>query len=85
MPLPEISIVQFNKIASGKFNAGFVDFATDEQGNVINELTKVNNHVTKRSENRKELSPERVLEVKEAFIAALERAQVPQEHIDHMR
>ena len=85
MPLPEISISQFNKIASGEYNAGFVDFATDRDGNVINELTKVNNHVTKRGENRTELSPERVLEVKEAFIAALERAQVPQESIDHIR
>jgi len=85
MPIPEISIAQFNEIASGKYNAGFVDFATDEQGNVVNGLTKVNNHVTKRGENRVELSPERVLEVKEAFIAALERAQVPQANIDHIR
>ena len=85
MPLPEISISQFNKIASGEYNAGFVDFATDRDGNVINELTKVNNHVTKRGQNRAELSPERVLEVKEAFIAALERAQVPRESIDHIR
>ena len=85
MALPEISITQFNKIASGKYNAGFVDFATDRDGNVINELTKVNDHVTKRGQNRVELSPERVLEVKEAFIAALERAQVPQESINHIR
>ena len=85
MPLPEISITQFNKIASGEYNAGFIDFATDRNGNVINELKKVNNHVTRTGLNQDELSPERVLEVKEAFIAALERAQVPQQSIDHIR
>ena len=85
MPIPEISIIQFNKIASGKFNAGFVDFATDDNGNVLNELTKVNNHVIKINENVVELSPERIVEVKEAFIAALERAQVPQESINAIR
>ena len=85
MPLPEISITQFNKIASGEYNAGFIDFATDRNGNVLNELKKVNNHVTRTGLNQEELSPERVLEVKEAFIAALERAQVPQESINLIR
>ena len=85
MPIPEISIIQFNKIASGTYNAGFIDFATDDNGNVINELTKVNNHVLKINENNAELSPERILEVKEAFIAALERAQVSQENIALIR
>ena len=30
-------------------------------------------------------SPERVLEIKESFVAAMERAQVPQERIDQIR
>ena len=70
MPLPNISLAQFNSIAIGKYNAGFVDFATDDQGNLTGELKKVNNHVHSTGKNRAELSPERVLEVKEAFIAA---------------
>ncbi|MCR4574854.1 MAG: hypothetical protein K5787_13940, partial [Lentisphaeria bacterium] len=85
MPIPEISLAQFNRIASGKYNAGFVDFQTDANGNVLNELTKVNNHVHKTNKNTAELSPERVLEVKEAFINALERANVPRASIDQIR
>ena len=85
MPIPEISIHQFNKIASGEYNAGFVDFATDADGNVLNDLKKVNHHVVRTGLNRKELSTERILEVKEAFIGALERARVPQDRIDQIR
>ena len=85
MPIPEISIHQFNKIASGEYNAGFVDFATDADGNVLNDLKKVNHHVVRTGLNRKELSTERILEVKEAFIGALERARVPQDRIDRIR
>ena len=85
MAIPEISIAQFNKIANGDYNAGFVDFAKDENGNVINELKKVNNHVVRKGLNKVELSPERILEVKEAFIRALERALVPQDRINEIR
>ena len=77
MPLPDISLAQFNRIATGKYNAGFVDFQTDDAGNLTGELTKVNNHVHSTGKNKAELSPARVVEVKEAFIAAMERAQVP--------
>ena len=35
MPLPDISIHKFSRIASGSYNAGFVDFRTDDNGNVI--------------------------------------------------
>ena len=83
MPIPQISLYKFNKIASGKFNAGFVDFATDAQGNIG--LAKVNNHVTRKGLNRDGLSPERILEVKEAFIGALERALVPPDRINKIR
>ena len=52
MPLPNISLAQFNSIAIGKYNAGFVDFATDDQGNLTGELKKVNNHVHSTGKNR---------------------------------
>lgn len=85
MTLPEISLAQFNRIASGSYNAGLVDFMTDEQGNVINELTKVNNHVWKKSLNNVELKPQRILEVKEAFINALKAGGVSDEKITIIR
>ena len=81
----EISLAQFNKIASGKYNAGIIDFKSDEGGNAIGELRKVNNHVHSVEKNTETLSPERVLEVKESFVMAMERAQVPQARIDEIR
>ena len=53
MPLPDISLAQFNRIATGDYN-------------------KINNHVWQKSKNNVELSPERILEVKEAFLNALQ-------------
>ena len=85
MPLPDISLLQFNRIASGKYNAGFVDFQTDDQGNLTGELTKVNNHVHSTGKNKAELSPARVVEVKEAFVAAMERARVPEDTVREIR
>jgi len=82
----EISLAQFNKIASGKYNAGIIDFKSDEGGgDAIGELRKVNNHVHSIEKNTETLSPERVLEVKESFVMAMERAQVPQARIDEIR
>ena len=81
----EISLAQFNKIASGKYNAGFVDFKSDDGGNVVGELRKVNNHVHSVDKNKETISPERVLEVKEAFVAAMERARVPEEFLGQIR
>ena len=71
MALPEISLAQFNRIATGDYNAGLVDFKTDDHGNVMNELTKVNNRIHKKAENMVVLSFERILEVKETFVNAL--------------
>ena len=65
---PTISLAQFNRIASGTYNAGQIDFATGKNG--ATELVKVNN-LWFTSRNNVQLSPGRVLEVKEAFIAAL--------------
>ena len=67
---PTISLAQFNRIASGTYNAGQIDFATGKNGTT--ELVKVNNHVWFPVLNNVQLSPARVLEVKEAFIAALQ-------------
>ena len=85
MAAPIISLAQFNKIASGDYNAGLVDFMTDDNGNVQNALTKVNNHIHKTGENNVVLSPERVLEVKEAFIRALRNGGVSEASINEVR
>ena len=54
-----ITFAQFNKIASGDYNAGQIDFRTKDDGST--ELVKVNNHVWKTSKNQTILSPERIL------------------------
>ena len=85
MATPIISLAQFNRIASGDYNAGLVDFKTDANGNVKNELTKVNNHVHKTSKNTVVLAPERIIEVKEAFVTALRNGGVPEDKINEVR
>ncbi len=45
MATPNITLAQFNRIASGGYNAGLVDFKTDANGNVRNELKRVDHHV----------------------------------------
>ena len=74
MPLPDISLAQFNRIATGDYNAGQIDFKTKDDGST--ELVKINNHVWRTSQNNVELSPERILEVKEAFLNALQKGGV---------
>ena len=82
MPL-DISLAQFNKIASGIHNAGQIDIKTNENGGA--ELVKVNHHVWKKSENKAQITTEHILEVKEAFIAALQKGGVRQEDIRKIR
>ena len=55
MALPNISLAQFNKIATGDYNAGQIDFRKKDDGST--ELIKVNNHVWKTSKNQTILSP----------------------------
>ena len=55
----EISLAQFNKIATGDYNAGQIDIRTSKGGQA--ELVKVNNHVWRKSQNTTVLSPERIL------------------------
>ena len=85
MAVPNISLAQFNKIATGDYNAGLVDFKTDDNGNVQNALKKVNHHVHKTGENNVVLSPERILEVKEAFIQALRGGGIDEASINEVR
>ncbi len=68
----QLSLADFNRIATGTYNAGQIDIATAKDGS--QSLVKVNNHVWFTSRNKVQLAPERVLEVKEAFIAALKAA-----------
>ncbi len=79
----DISLAQFNRIASGDYNAGQIDIKVGENGQA--ELVKVNNHVWKTGKNNVMLSQERILEVKEAFINALDKAKVPKENMDRIR
>ncbi len=79
----EISLAQFNRIASGEYNAGQIDIRQGANGTA--ELVKINDHVWKTGKNQAQLSPERVLEVKEAFIAALARGGVSAENLREIR
>ena len=83
MATPNISLAQFNRIASGDYIAGQIDFKTNEDGST--ELVKVNNHVWKTSLNNVTLSPERILEVKLAFLNALEKSGVGEEAMSEIR
>ena len=35
MPLPDISLAQFNRIATGDYNAGQIDFKTKDDGTTM--------------------------------------------------
>ena len=83
MATPNISLAQFNSIATGDYNAGQIDFRTKDDGST--ELIKVNNHVWKTSKNGVILSPGRILEVKLAFLNALQRGGVTDEAIKEIR
>ena len=56
MATPNITLAQFNRIASGGCNAGLVDFKTDANGTVKNELKKVDHHVYRTDKNNVVLS-----------------------------
>ena len=79
----EISLAQFNKIASGDYNAGQIDIKVGDNGQA--ELVKINNHVWRTSKNNVVLSPERILEVKEAFLNALAKGGVKAEDLKEVR
>ena len=83
MALPDISLREFNTIATGKYNAGLIDFTTDAQG--VTKLTKLNNHIKKIKLNGVKMTPERILEVKETFIKALQGSGLKNEDVSAIR
>ena len=83
MALPNITLAEFNRIASGDYNAGQIDFATDRKGRVI--LTKINNFVHRTSKNKTTLDRQRILDIKETFIAALRLGGVTTDNIAKIR
>ena len=83
MALPNITLAEFNRIASGDYNAGQIDFATDRKGRVI--LTKINNFVHRTSKNKTTLDRQRILDIKETFIAALRLGGVTSDNIAKIR
>ena len=57
MPLPNITLAQFNAISNGDYNAGQIDFATGRNGET--ELVKINNHEVRSPRTRPTTAAER--------------------------
>ena len=74
-----VSIQQFNAVASGKFNAGEVKLTSETT------LGKVNNFVTRKWKNNTDLSHEEVLAVKGAFVRALSSSGVVGDELARVR
>lgn len=74
-----ISLDQFQKLASGDFNAGEVALKSESK------LTKINNHVHRLGANTTSISHEEVLAIKNAFIKALSTNGVSGEEINNIR
>lgn len=74
-----ISLQQFQAVASGKYNAGEVKLASESA------LEKTNNHVHMKWRNATAISHEEVLAVKNAFIRALNSAGIVGEELDNVR
>ena len=72
--MTDLTLKDFNKIATGSYNAGIVDIATDRHGRAT--LIKLNNHVHKTSKNNVVLSLSKICEIKEKFISALANSGV---------
>ena len=74
-----VSIQQFDAVASGKFNAGEVRLTSETS------LGKVNNFVKRTWKNDTSLSHEEVLAVKAAFFRALNSSGVVGEELARVR
>ena len=74
-----ISLDQFQKMATGDFNAGEVKLKSETK------LTKINNHVHKLGWNTKEISHEEILAIKNAFVKALSAYGVQDGEINRIR
>ena len=74
-----ISLDQFQKMATGDYNAGEVALKSESK------LTKINNHVHRLSANTKSISHEEVLAIKNAFMKALSANGVDMAEINEIR
>ena len=74
-----ISLTEFQSIASGKYNAGEVKLASETK------LGKINNHVHFQGSNATPISHEEVLAVKNAFVKALSSNGVAADEIARIR
>ena len=74
-----ITIQQFQQIASGKFNAGEVKLKSERSLDIIN------NHVRSRDENVKTISHDEVLAIKQAFVRALSQNGVGPDALNDIR
>ena len=66
----DISLAKFQRIASGKYNAGEVRLSGEHS------LAKMNNHVSRRDWNTTSISHAEVIAIKNAFLTALSRGGV---------
>ncbi len=74
-----LSIQEFQKISSGEYNAGEVKLTS------ATTLGKINDRVTMRWLNKKDISHEEVLAIKQAFIKALSDNGVDRKEINRIR
>ena len=74
-----ITLRQFNEIASGKYNAGEVKLSSDHS------LAKINHHVHFIDSNNTRLSHAEVLAIKSAFVKALSTSGVAGVDLDKIR
>ncbi len=74
-----ISLDQFQKMATGDFNAGEVALKS------ASKLTKINNHVHRLGANTAEISHEEILAIKNAFVKALSANGVLDDEINKIR
>ncbi|MBQ3683616.1 MAG: hypothetical protein II922_11190 [Succinimonas sp.] len=64
--MTDLTLRDFNAIASGKYNAGIVDYQTKENGDL--KLVKLNNFVFRTSKNNKTLPTDKILDIKECGV-----------------
>ncbi|MBR4611404.1 MAG: hypothetical protein IKO40_01680 [Kiritimatiellae bacterium] len=74
-----LTIDQFQRVSDGKFNAGEVRLASETS------IEKVNNHVTFTLLNKKKISHNEVLAIKNAFVKALSDNHVGEAEIARVR
>ena len=74
-----ISLDQFQRVSSGKYNAGEVKLSSETS------LEKMNNHVHFRGRNVETISHEETLAIKEAFVRALASSGVGKDAVNAVR